>query len=116
MAEYLPTRNQVVVTGGSDAVGGTKTELFDPRRVKWSASSATLPVRMVGASMALLGDDCLVAVGGYNPATSTSDSNLDLYIHNSDSFFGAASTESSALQTCCPRPASSSRPRKSSTL
>jgi hypothetical protein len=88
LAEYLPTRNQVVVTGGSDSVGGTKTELFDPTRMKWSISSATLPARAVGAAAARLGNDLIGLVGGYNPSTNSSGSNLDLYIPNADRFFG----------------------------
>jgi hypothetical protein len=87
-AEYIASRAQVVVSGGSDAIGGTKTEMFDPARIKWSIGSATLPARAVGAKTALLGQDLVALVGGYDPATDNSASNLQLYIPNSDSFFG----------------------------
>jgi hypothetical protein len=88
VAEYLSSRNQVVVAGGSDVVGGFKTELFDPVRMKWTVGSATLATRRAGAASAIAGDDLIAIVGGYNPATGNSASSLSLYVPNADKFLG----------------------------
>lgn len=88
IAEYLPSRNQVIVTGGSDAIGKTKTEIFDVATMKWSISPATLSSARVGASSAILGNDIIVVYGGYNPSTGNSTGATSIYVPNADKFLG----------------------------
>jgi hypothetical protein len=85
---YISSKNHLVVTGGSDAVGGARTERFDVTRMTWSIGSATLPQRLVGARSAQLGVDLIGLFGGYDASTNSSGSFMDIYIPNADAFGG----------------------------
>jgi hypothetical protein len=85
-ATYIPDKNQVIVTGGTDPVGGLKTEVFDVARNRWSLGTASWPRLQIGTRAALLGTDCVAVIGGTN--TGSSSNYLNIYVPNSDTFMG----------------------------
>lgn len=88
LAVLYPARNQVVVFGGSDAVGGLRTEFFNTVTKNWTIGSAKLAAARPLAVAALLGADTIAMVGGYDPGTASSGSFLSVYVPNADTFLG----------------------------
>ena len=82
---YLSSKNQVIVAGGSAT---TRTELFDPVKVKWSFTSAELASLRYGAKAVLMANDLVFLGGGLDGETLDPDDILNLYIPNSDRFLG----------------------------
>lgn len=87
IARYLPSRNQIIVAGGSYT---TATEIYDLNTRTWSIGSAKLPGLIHRGLSRVLGTDEILLIGGYDPVTLTSNQQPLLYVPNNDLFMAGS--------------------------
>ena len=81
---------EVYVTGGSDAVGGIKTEVFNSKSFRWTVSPAVLSAARPGAVGAVVARNNIALFGGSDNTSHSSASYLSLFIPNAETFFDSS--------------------------
>jgi hypothetical protein len=86
IAEYLPSRNQIIVTGGSYS---TTTEIFNVTNHTWRLGSAVLPYTLHHAMSVVTDHESILMIGGFD-SSGLSESFPLMYVPNADDFLGGS--------------------------